>query len=122
MSVMRFLERKMIVHVGETVEWTNLDPVTPHTVTFGDEPVNPVPPGPGVTSDSDGSRHATLVSPSESTHSGLLVAEPQERMFLPQSPPGVTRFRVTFTSPGTYNYICALHDDLGMKGKVVVIP
>jgi len=31
-----------------------------------------------------------------------------------------TRFRVTFTAPGTFNYICALHDDLGMKGTVIV--
>src|SRR2546427_394059 len=55
-SVMRFLERKMVVHVGDTVEWTNLDPVTPHTVTFGTEPPPPLFPFPsaGVTSDSDG--------------------------------------------------------------------
>jgi len=34
----------------------------------------------------------------------------------------VTRFRITFTKPGAYPYICALHDDLGMKGKVIVLP
>jgi len=34
----------------------------------------------------------------------------------------VTRVRVTFTQAGRYNYICALHDELGMKGSVVVIP
>ena len=33
-----------------------------------------------------------------------------------------TRFRVTFTKPGTYNYRCLLHDNLGMKGEVIVIP
>jgi len=27
---------------------------------------------------------------------------------------------VTFTSPGTFNYICAIHDELGMKGTVIV--
>jgi plastocyanin len=32
----------------------------------------------------------------------------------------VTRFRVTFTTPGTFQYICSLHDDLGMKGAVTV--
>jgi plastocyanin len=32
----------------------------------------------------------------------------------------VTRFRVTFTSPGTFEYICAVHDELGMKGTVIV--
>jgi plastocyanin len=29
---------------------------------------------------------------------------------------------VTFTSPGTFNYICAVHDQLGMKGTVIVHP
>jgi plastocyanin len=29
---------------------------------------------------------------------------------------------VTFSKPGFYPYICSLHDVLGMKGKVVVLP
>jgi plastocyanin len=32
----------------------------------------------------------------------------------------VTRFRVTFTKPGIFNYRCVLHDDLGMVGQVIV--
>jgi plastocyanin len=32
----------------------------------------------------------------------------------------VTRFRVTFTTPGTFNYRCILHDNLGMVGRVIV--
>ena len=28
---------------GESVEWTNIDPTEPHTVTFGTEPPNFVP-------------------------------------------------------------------------------
>jgi transposase len=39
-----------------------------------------------------------------------------------QPPVGVTRFRVTFMTPGTYPYICAFHDELGMKGEVIVLP
>lgn len=127
-SVMRFLQGVIRVRVGATVEWTNLDPITPHTVTFGAEPLNPIPPGPFVP-DSDGARHAVLLTPGNNAHSGFLNAEPQERVGLPQSEPGPappasyeTRFRVTFMSPGTYNYICALHDDLGMKGTVIVVP
>jgi plastocyanin len=34
----------------------------------------------------------------------------------------VTRFRVTFPNAGTFPYICALHDELGMTGQVTVSP
>jgi len=29
---------------------------------------------------------------------------------------------VTFNRAGIYPYICALHDNLGMKGEVLVLP
>lgn len=120
-SVMRFLRDTIVVRVGDTVEWTNLDPVTPHTVTFGTEPSGPPqPPSAGVTVDTDGARHAVLASPADSVHSGFLQAAFQDRTGLAQSTLGVTRFRVTFNTAGTFNYICALHDDLGMVGRVIV--
>jgi plastocyanin len=119
-SVMRFLSSTVIVRVGDTVEWHNLDPVTKHTVTFGIEPSNAVPPSSNVTTDADGAEHAMIGSPTDSVNSGFLGADPQDRVGLAQSPPGVTRFRVTFTHSGTFNYICAIHDNLGMLGKVVV--
>jgi Copper binding proteins, plastocyanin/azurin family len=55
-------------------------------------------------------------------HSGFIVSAPQERHGLAQAPLGVTRFRVTFTKPGTYPYLCALHYNLGMKGQIIVLP
>src|SRR5713101_1730207 len=133
-SVVRFLQDSIVVRVGDTVEWTNLDAVTPHTVTFGFpiEPSPPQPPSAGVTVDTDGARHAVLTSPTDNVHSGFLVAALQDRgpppppppaLFpapLAQSPLSVTRFRVTFTTPGTFNYRCVLHDDLGMVGRVIV--
>jgi plastocyanin len=108
--------------VGETVEWNNSDPVEPHTITFGTEPPNPMPPSANVTLDNDGARHAEISSATDSAHSGFIVATPQDRTGLPASPLGVTRFRVTFRQPGVFDYICALHDQLGMKGEVVVLP
>jgi plastocyanin len=103
------------------VEWTNLDPVTPHAITFGVEPDNVNPPSPNVSVDADGARVATITSKSDSVNSGFIQAAPQERTGLPQAPLGVTRFRVTFSRPGVFNYICALHDELGMVGKVIVL-
>ena len=121
-SVMRFGDPEITVHAGDTVEWTNEDPITPHTVTFGTEPQDPVPPSSNVTVDADSARHGVLNSPSDSVHSGFIQSAPQDRIGLEQAPSGITRFRVTFRKPGIYPYICALHDVLGMKGKVIVLP
>ncbi len=123
LSVMRFKNDKIEIRAGQTVEWTNLDPVTPHTITFGTEPAgDPFPPSANVTMDPDGARHAIISSPSDSVHSGFIFAAPQERIGLPQSPLTVTRFRVTFPQAGVFPYLCALHDELGMKGTVIVKP
>jgi plastocyanin len=119
-SLSRFLRDVIVVRVGETVEWTNLDPSTPHTVTFGPEPADPRPHSGNVTLTSDGVLQTIVSSPSDSVNSGLLFLGFQDRPNLPQFPLSVTHFRVTFTSPGTYNYICSLHDNLGMKGTVIV--
>lgn len=120
-SLMRFTRRTIVVHVGDTVVWTSLDPSINHTVTFGAEPADPRPATPGLVSlSSDGARVATIGSPTDSVNSGFLSPAPQDRANLAQSNPGVTRFRVTFTSAGTYDYICAVHDQLGMAGTVIV--
>jgi plastocyanin len=121
-SLMRFVKRTIVVRVGDTVEWTSLDPSINHTVTFGAEPADPRPPSANVTPTLDGARQAVISSTLDSVNSGFLSPAPQDRANLPQSNPGVTRLRVTFTSPGTFNYICAVHDQLGMKGTVIVQP
>ena len=121
-SAMRFSDDNIQIHAGQTVEWDNHDPVTPHTITFGPDPADLFDPSPDVTVDTDGARHAVIASPSDSTHSGFIIAAPQERLGLPQAPLGVTRFRVTFPNAGVFPYICALHEDLGMTGTVIVRP
>jgi plastocyanin len=122
LSVMRFTDPDITIHAGDTIEWTNEDPITAHTVTFGPEPQDLFDPSSNVTIDADGARHAVLSSTSASVHSGFIQAAPQDRVGLAQAPSGVTRFRVTFAKPGTYPYICSLHDVLGMKGTVIVLP
>jgi len=123
-SVMRFMDATKVIHVGETVEWTSAEAVTSHTITFGPEPPpnNQILPSANVTVDADGVRHASISSPSDAVHSGFITESPQDRIGLPQAPLSATRFRVTFTQPGVYHYICVLHDELGMAGVVVVLP
>ena len=120
LSVVRFIGGTVEIRAGDTVEWTNRDPAMPHTVTFGADPANPFPPSPNVTLDADGARHATINFVGESVHSGFLVAAPEDQAGVPVSAPGATVLRITFTHPGTYDYFCALHDNIGMVGKVIV--
>src|SRR5438445_1133921 len=63
-SHMRFMDDKVLIRAGETVEWTNEDPVTPHTITFGTEPADPMPPV-GTFMNPDGPRHAIVASSSD---------------------------------------------------------
>jgi len=121
-SLVRFLGANVEIHVGDTVEWNNLDPAMPHTITFGTPPDNPGPPSANVSVDADGALHATINFVGENVHSGILVPPPQNQPDVPVSGPGGTVFRVTFTNPGTYDYVCVLHDDLGMQGQVIVLP
>ena len=105
LAVMRFLPGDIVIHSGQTVTWTNRDPETPHTITFGTEPQG----GPFAAFLPSGGN--VLDAPGDSVNSG----------FIGQGF-GPTTFSATFTAPGTYTYICALHDDLGMTGQVVVLP
>jgi plastocyanin len=121
LTIVRFLPGTIKIHAGETVEWVNADPTEPHTVTFG-----AAPPAPtmvvNATPGSDGALEATINSPADNVSSGFLQAAPQDRSFLAQSAPGITRLRIKFTKPGIYPYYCDLHDVDGMLGKVIVVP
>ena len=35
--------------------------------------------------------------------------------------PGGTTFALTFTEPGTHEYVCAIHRPMGMKGTITVV-
>jgi plastocyanin len=105
LAVMRMTPEQRVVHVGDTVTWTNHDPETPHTVTFGTEPAG------GLLAAFAPSGSTTLSAPGQSVNSGFIGA----------GLPFGTQFQVTFTGAGTYSYICALHDDMGMKGTIIVV-
>lgn len=93
--VMRFIQPTVRIHVGETVTFINNGMAAPHTVTFGAEPANFFVPVGDPTTFAGGD-----------LNSGLML-------------PGST-FTVTFTKAGTFSYLCAFHDYMGMVGTVVV--
>jgi plastocyanin len=125
-SNMRFGRESITIHAGQTVEWASSD-VSGHSVQFGAgqfSPLDPAAASPDVvfSHDPDGPLHAVLISTSDNLYSGRIAPASQERTGLGQLAPGATRFRVTFTTPGTYPYVCAYHDEIGMKGEVIVLP
>jgi plastocyanin len=91
------------VRVGQTVEFTNVDPAEPHTITFGcptDDPTCPIASGPGGFVDTsgplgtaaDGARFAVLnagfdpvdetnrdANSKDEINSGLLISQAQDR-------------------------------------------
>jgi len=97
-GVSRFVRDHVVVHLGDTVSFM-AGPGAPHTVTFGQEP-----PGLAILAPSGDPTHYS----GGDVNSGVLA-------------PGVP-FKVTFTAVGTFHYICAIHDDMGMVGDVVVEP
>jgi plastocyanin len=128
-SLVRFVKGEIEIHAGDTVEWNNFDPEEPHTITFGPVPQDIFDPSPNVTKDPDGGLSAVLHSPTDSVHSGFILQALDDQPGTPvNSNPNnsialnPTHFRVKFLQPGTYNYICVLHDNLGMVGQVVVLP
>jgi plastocyanin len=98
-SVMRFIRTHATVHVGDTVTFSVPGPGAPHTVTFGHEP-----PIPAVLMPSGDPKHYA----GGDLNSGVIA---------PGKP-----FVVTFTKAGTFPYICAIHDGMGMVGDVTVLP
>jgi plastocyanin len=95
--VMRFIQPKVTVHVGETVKFINDGMGAPHTVTFGTPVGNPTAPAGDPTNFTGGY-----------LNSGFAV-------------PG-TSFTVTFNKAGTFDYVCILHAGMGMVGSVTVLP
>jgi plastocyanin len=126
-SLVRFINGDVTIHAGDTVEWSNLDPEIGHTITFGTVPQDLIDPSCSpncvVSTDPDGALHATITSTQQNVHSGLIAALLEDEPGVPQGPVAPpTRFRITFTTPGSYLYVCAFHDNLGMDGQITVLP
>ena len=112
LAVLRMLPERRVVKTGATVTWTNIDPETPHTVTFGKDPGATDPFGAFPPSGIDRPGHATISSTNKDVNSGFIGA----------GLPFGAEFSATFTQPGVYTYICSLHDTLGMTGVIQVVP
>ena len=124
-ALMRFIPTNLTIHAGDVVEWTRGDVETPHTITFlsgGKEPelvlIEPQQRGPPkfvlnplVLAPAGGK----VYSGKGYYNSGLIWGT-----MVPL--PGPQGYNLTFDTPGAYDYICVLHDYMGMKGQIKVLP
>lgn len=103
--VMRFIGGNVTVGVGDSITFDmgkNVGLPIPHTVTFGPEPLAPIPVGNPAAWDGTGTLSSGILLPP-----GF-------------GPPGRSTYTVKFTKAGVYHYICMLHDTMGMVGTITV--
>ena len=90
----QFSPSEITIRSGETVTWKNSSKDI-HTVTA--DPAR-----------ASKKEHIALPTGAKPFHSGEIQ-------------PGKT-WRMTFTVPGTYKYVCSFHEDHGMLGTIIVKP
>ena len=122
LDYMRFSPEDIRINVGDTVEWSSPTPTNFHDVVFGEEPesilIEPQPSGPPkgfLNPDAFMPAGGTTYSGNGLYSSGIING--------PQGPPfpgAVTSYSLTFSQPGRYEYVCALHYHNGMQGYVTV--
>jgi plastocyanin len=96
-SVNIFLPDQILIHQGDTVEWSN-PYEEPHTVSFGNLP-------PGDPAEPHDAALATSFDGSKPISSGFVIKG--------------GKFSVTFTKLGAYTFVCLIHP--GMKVDVFVL-
>jgi plastocyanin len=122
-ALQRFFPQAITIQAGDTIRWVNPALTEPHTVTFRagaprEAEFVPVPQPNGPPMIQGNRRVLAPVVPSGS-YDGQSYANSG---FLGEGFPFGRDFRLTFAQPGTYQYVCVLHEDLGMSGFVVVTP
>lgn len=114
----------LAVKVGDKVTWTleKNDPGVPHTVTFLSGAAQPelVVPEPQPNGPPKLVVNPLALAPAPAqpapyagtgyVNSGLMLT----------GSPGPQAFSLTFSKPGTYKYLCILHDPNGMNGTITV--
>jgi plastocyanin len=123
-ALQRFFPQNLTIQQGDTVRWHNPALSEPHTVTFragaSREPeFQPLPQTSGPPRLVANPRVFAPVVPATSPYDGQSYANSG---FLGEGIPFGREFSLTFGQPGTYQYVCVMHEDLGMSGFVTVAP
>jgi plastocyanin len=121
-DVQRFFPPRVAIHAGDSLSWVWRTEETPHTVTFlvgqpAPEVVVPLP--------QTGGPPRLQLNPLVLVPGGDPTAWDgsswlNSGFIQPTSGQPTPTFTVRFTTPGSYDYVCVLHD--GMVGTIVVVP
>jgi plastocyanin len=119
-TVNAFFPDTLLIHVGDTVHWErNANEI--HTVTFlaGTPIPDLIIPAPsGLPSPVMFNPVAALpTTPADVQYDGTIFANSG---ILGPDPGQAESFDLTFTKPGTYNYVCLVHG-INMSGKIIVL-
>jgi plastocyanin len=117
-GIYAFGPQDVTINAGDTVIWASAEF---HTITFDAAPPAPefVIPQP-----TEGGLPVLAINP-EVLFPAKPAATYDPTQYYNSSPigpglPGGTTFTLTFDEPGTYEYFCAVHRELGMKGTITV--
>ena len=119
-SLQEFMPKNLTITAGDTVVWGSTGF---HSVTF-----NPTPPMPELRyleTLPDGTQ-AIINNPVMFNPVKPSAAYDPTKFFnsgnLSSAQPNGTGWTLTFNTPGTYEYVCGVHEALGMKGAITVVP
>lgn len=115
-----YVPKNLTVKAGDTVIWEAIDN---HTITFVPSPPAPEP---------------LIAKPQAEGHPVFIVNQQVQRPANPsgtydpsqyynsgnigmRSPQNTASWAMTFDKPGVYEYICAFHHEMGMKGAITVV-
>ncbi len=124
LSYMRFFPEDFTIHVGDAVEWTQTSSDEAHTVSLfsgAKEPpfytIQPQPSGPAKVL-----VNVQALAPSGGpTYDGTGITSSGNIPGTKSPRPGPRTYRLQFTKPGTFEYVCIFHDEMGMSGHVTVL-
>ena len=120
-QLLQFAPEELTIKEGDTVVFTS---ATFHNVTF--HPGKPPPSLEALDFPADGPPRL-IVNPQvafpfksagEFDGTGFFTSG----LFGPGYLPGGTTFTMNFTKAGVYDYVCAIHRELGMTGTITVVP
>jgi plastocyanin len=125
--IMRFIPGRSQLSVGSRVHFVTTSMGEPHTVTFGSDetgcgspPCSPTQPW-NVRITKDGNERAAypghnggFTGSSTALNSGIMLGLPPALTGAP------SKLTLRMTAAGSYHYMCALHDYMGMVGTLAV--